>query len=95
LKNLFAFTVLHVDVPVFLGLQPRLKFKLSSFEVMSSFLSKIYHQKLSSFILVIKYIYNKASKYTDELTVRRRGLDGAISFKWTYHGENIGLVPKQ
>jgi len=38
-----------------------------------------------------------ASKYTDELifTVRRSGLEGAISFKWTYPGKSVGLVAKQ
>jgi len=59
------------------------------------FLSKISHQKYSSSILVVKN-NNEALKYTDELThIRRSGLDGVISFKWTYLGESVGLVPKE
>jgi len=32
---------------------------------------------------------------TDELSVRRRGLDRVIIFKRTYHRESIDLVSKQ
>jgi len=60
-----------------------------------SFLGIIPHQKFSFSVLVVKESNNKASKHTDDLTVWRSGLDRAISFKWTYHGESIGLVPKQ
>jgi len=60
--------------------------------IVFSFLGKNSHQKFSSFIPIVKNKNNnnknnKASKYTQELifTVRRSGLKGAISFKWTYH----------
>jgi len=42
--------------------------------------------------LVVKNNNNIASNYTDELTLRKSTLDGAISFKRTYYGESVGLV---
>jgi len=79
-------------VSVYLGLQPIFLFNLPSFEVGFSFLDKISHQSLVFVSLLKKNNNNKASKCTDEVTVRRSALDKAISLKWTYHGESVGLV---
>jgi len=50
----------------------------------------------NSFILIVKKKNTRIMKL-DELIfmVMRSSLDGAISFKLTYHGESIGLVAKQ
>jgi len=67
-------------------------------EVHVSYTVEVYKSHINSrftFECFILYCHFCVDKGLYLATSRRSGIEEAVSFKWTYHGERIGLVAKQ